>query len=131
MLTDGVKWTSSAVVTRDLFADEYAWSRCCCSTVVAAVLLQVVLVVAGEKGGASSAAVTGSLVLGVNRLGEHLLGERGDSGDLGIAKNELALVSIPWPLLHDKLPRGERRGSWPLFAGITVIMDSDESMLHV
>lgn len=35
---------------------------------------------AGEKGGSSR--VGGSLLLGVNRQGEHL-GERGERGDLG------------------------------------------------
>lgn len=40
------------------------------------------LVLAGENGG-SRMVVGGSLVLGVMRPGEHLLGERGDKGDLG------------------------------------------------
>lgn len=50
--------------------------------VVGAMLLWVVFV-AVEKGESSPAVACGSLVLGVSRLGEQRLGERGDKGDLG------------------------------------------------
>lgn len=52
----------------------------------------VVVVVAGENGGSS--VVGGSLVFGVSKPGESLLGDRGDRGDLGRAYNEPA---APYP----------------------------------
>lgn len=69
-------------------------------------------------------------VLGVSRPGEQRPGERGDIGDLGRAYREpdKSEKAPPWPLLQDRLPR-ECRSSWQPRAGITVIMDSEESML--
>lgn len=91
-------------------------------------LLQEVVVAPGEWGG-SGALDCSPGVIGVSRFGEHLLGDLGDIGDLGSAQKEPDRSERPpWPLLHDKLPR-EVLSSWQPFAGITVIMDSDESML--